>query len=173
MRRRLQTRPAPRVWPLFAAEAGASRPNALSGGPALAPRPGACIVRASSRGPSGRRRPAAEAANRKTRVRLRWRGRLGWVAEWSKAHAWNACRRATVSWVRIPPHPPLAPPQIAGSAVPLSGGDESRRPEIRGAGVRLNTERFASATHSENKGAAGVNCTFFVTRRSWATSWRR
>ena len=30
----------------------------------------------------------------------------GWVAEWSKAHAWNACRRGTVSRVRIPPHPP-------------------------------------------------------------------
>src|SRR5262249_41245311 len=31
----------------------------------------------------------------------------GEVAEWSKAHAWNACRRATVSRVRIPPSPPL------------------------------------------------------------------
>jgi hypothetical protein len=30
----------------------------------------------------------------------------GEVAEWSKAHAWNACRRATVSRVRIPPSPP-------------------------------------------------------------------
>ena len=31
---------------------------------------------------------------------------LGQVAEWSKAHAWNACRRATVSRVRIPLCPP-------------------------------------------------------------------
>lgn len=30
----------------------------------------------------------------------------GQVAERSKAHAWKACRRATVSWVRIPPCPP-------------------------------------------------------------------
>jgi hypothetical protein len=30
------------------------------------------------------------------------------VAEWSKAHAWNACRRETVSRVRIPVSPPLA-----------------------------------------------------------------
>ena len=29
------------------------------------------------------------------------------MAEWSKAHAWNACRRGTVSWVRIPPPPPF------------------------------------------------------------------
>ncbi len=28
------------------------------------------------------------------------------MAEWSKAHAWKVCRRATVSWVRIPPSPP-------------------------------------------------------------------
>ena len=31
----------------------------------------------------------------------------GEVAEWSKAHAWNACRRVTVSRVRIPVSPPL------------------------------------------------------------------
>jgi hypothetical protein len=30
----------------------------------------------------------------------------GEMAEWLKAHAWNACRRATVSWVRIPLSPP-------------------------------------------------------------------
>jgi hypothetical protein len=35
-----------------------------------------------------------------------FKGLAGEVAEWSKAHAWNACRRATVSWVRIPPSPP-------------------------------------------------------------------
>src|SRR5687767_15128131 len=29
----------------------------------------------------------------------------GWVAEWLKAHAWKACGRATVSRVRISPHP--------------------------------------------------------------------
>ena len=31
---------------------------------------------------------------------------LGEVAEWLKAHAWKACIRETVSWVRIPPSPP-------------------------------------------------------------------
>jgi excisionase family DNA binding protein len=30
----------------------------------------------------------------------------GGMAEWLKAHAWKACMRATVSWVRIPLPPP-------------------------------------------------------------------
>ena len=34
----------------------------------------------------------------------------GEVAEWSKAHAWNACRRETVSRVRIPVCPPPKQP---------------------------------------------------------------
>jgi subfamily B ATP-binding cassette protein MsbA len=37
---------------------------------------------------------------------LRENIRFGEVAEWSKAHAWNACRRETVSRVRIPVSPP-------------------------------------------------------------------
>ncbi|CUX28059.1 conserved hypothetical protein [Agrobacterium sp. NCPPB 925] len=31
----------------------------------------------------------------------------GQVAEWFKAHAWNACVRESVPWVRIPPCPPF------------------------------------------------------------------
>ena len=31
----------------------------------------------------------------------------GWVAEWLKAPVLKTGRRATVSWVRIPPHPPI------------------------------------------------------------------
>ena len=31
----------------------------------------------------------------------------GWVAEWLKAPVLKTGRRASVSWVRIPPHPPL------------------------------------------------------------------
>ncbi len=30
----------------------------------------------------------------------------GEVAEWLKAHAWKACKEATLSWVRIPFSPP-------------------------------------------------------------------
>ena len=37
---------------------------------------------------------------------LRCDFRHGEVAEWLKAHAWKACIRETVSWVRIPPSPP-------------------------------------------------------------------
>src|SRR5215467_7070240 len=32
--------------------------------------------------------------------------RYGGVAEWLKAHAWKACLRETVTWVRTPPPPP-------------------------------------------------------------------
>ena len=34
--------------------------------------------------------------------------RFGGMAEWLKAHAWKACIRETVSWVRIPLPPPAA-----------------------------------------------------------------
>ncbi len=30
---------------------------------------------------------------------------MGEVTEWLKVHAWNACVRETVPWVRIPPSP--------------------------------------------------------------------
>src|SRR5438105_13311425 len=33
----------------------------------------------------------------------------GGMAEWLKAHAWKACIRETVSWVRIPLPPPSRP----------------------------------------------------------------
>src|SRR5581483_5553977 len=36
----------------------------------------------------------------------------GGMAEWLKAHAWKACIRATVSWVRIPLPPPALAPEI-------------------------------------------------------------
>lgn len=35
------------------------------------------------------------------------RGRSGEMAEWLKAHAWKACVRETVPWVRIPLSPPF------------------------------------------------------------------
>ena len=37
----------------------------------------------------------------------------GGVAEWLKAHAWKACIRETVSWVRIP----LPPPAVLAAAI--------------------------------------------------------
>ena len=35
---------------------------------------------------------------------------FGEVAEWLKAHAWKACKRETVSGVRIPSSPPITNP---------------------------------------------------------------
>ena len=45
-------------------------------------------------------------ANLPTAARSRAQRVLGGMAEWLKAHAWKACIRATVSWVRIPLPPP-------------------------------------------------------------------
>ena len=34
--------------------------------------------------------------------------KYGEMAEWFKAHAWNACIGVTLSWVRIPLSPPTS-----------------------------------------------------------------
>src|SRR5262245_21945770 len=44
------------------------------------------------------------------------------MAEWLKAHAWKACIRESVSWVRIPLSPPAFfayAPAPAGNRLPL------------------------------------------------------
>src|SRR5262249_45106511 len=43
----------------------------------------------------------------KNSLRLAKRRPAGEVAEWLKAHAWKACVRESVPWVRIPPSPPV------------------------------------------------------------------
>jgi hypothetical protein len=44
----------------------------------------------------------------------------GEMAEWLKAHAWKACVRETVPWVRIPLSPPAwPPPAVFGLSIPL------------------------------------------------------
>src|ERR1700751_6158721 len=48
------------------------------------------------------------------------RGPRGEMAEWLKAHAWKACVRETVPWVRIPLSPPF------GLCVPASSGTRGR-----------------------------------------------
>ena len=55
----------------------------------------------------------------------------GEVAEWSKAHAWNACRRATVSRVRIPLSPPLFRSRQFRFAQRLRGGGRKPGPRSR------------------------------------------
>src|ERR1700743_10758 len=55
----------------------------------------------------------------KVRARLQEKASVGEMAEWLKAHAWKACVRETVPWVRIPLSPPYLkilgrmPPRIA------------------------------------------------------------
>jgi hypothetical protein len=43
------------------------------------------------------------------------------MAEWLKAHAWKACVRETVPWVRIPLSPPSEPKSLYFSALPDVG----------------------------------------------------
>ena len=52
--------------------------------------------------------------------------RCGGMAEWLKAHAWKACIRETVSWVRIPlpPWPPL--PSLSIHVCPSSTNPRNR-----------------------------------------------
>jgi hypothetical protein len=38
---------------------------------------------------------------------LIYESRHGEVSEWLKEHAWKACLREIVTWVRIPPSPPF------------------------------------------------------------------
>src|SRR4029077_20877543 len=57
-----------------------------------------------------------------------WASRYGGVAEWLKAHAWKACLRETVTWVRIPPPPPerqIRPPSpsfVTAQKTPVAQG---------------------------------------------------
>ena len=48
-------------------------------------------------------------------------GHRGGVAEWSKAHAWSACMRETVSRVRIPLPPPIPGRKALTSKTSASG----------------------------------------------------
>ena len=75
-------------------------------------------------------------------------GFRGEVAEWLKAHAWKACMRVTVSWVRIPLSPPPslgfcrlpicfpANPRFSRASAPGSAGGDCLRvavtPELPG-----------------------------------------
>src|SRR5437870_10851847 len=54
---------------------------------------------------SGQLRGARRFVARRRGAILRAQARGG-MAEWLKAHAWKACIRETVSWVRIPLPPP-------------------------------------------------------------------
>src|SRR4029079_14957225 len=56
----------------------------------------------------------------------------GEMAEWLKAHAWKACVRETVPWVRIPLSPPSHQPKVLSrlqifSGAPLQSPDQSEK----------------------------------------------
>src|SRR5205085_10133899 len=52
---------------------------------------------------------------------------LGEMAEWLKAHAWKACVRETVPWVRIPLSPPAGsgPRALFGRCPVVSARDRT------------------------------------------------
>src|ERR1700690_2563240 len=54
----------------------------------------------------------------------------GGVAEWLKAHAWKACLRETVTWVRIPLPPPLSlRAQLSVAMLPRENARSLQHPE--------------------------------------------
>jgi hypothetical protein len=77
-----------------------------------------------------RNRPVADRADPSGPM-LHWGTQLsrGEMAEWFKAHAWKACVRETVPWVRIPLSPPdqrIAHRQPAGHVVGSACASRSR-----------------------------------------------
>ena len=72
---------------------------------------------------------------------------LGQVAEWLKAHAWKACGRETVSWVRIPPCPPTVKEYQGGfSASHYRSLNRSLNRSLFALGV-VRAERSATDPH--------------------------
>src|SRR6266571_6561760 len=68
--------------------------------------------------------------------------RSGGMAEWLKAHAWKACIRETVSWVRIPLPPPDWHPclcwEFLGDALQDAINRSDVRPAYLGERMGLN-----------------------------------
>src|SRR4029077_7929227 len=62
----------------------------------------------------------------------------GGVAEWLKAHAWKACLRETVTWVRIP----LPPPPSEGYQFSSGAGWLLFAPNWKAAAADLCTSRW-------------------------------
>ena len=83
------------------------------------------------------------------------RALAGEVAEWSKAHAWNACRRETVSRVRIPLSPPLSVSRHSLRSRLRRGGLTGRRPLGRweeSSNILPNTPPLSVSRHSLRSG---------------------
>jgi hypothetical protein len=66
------------------------------------------------------------------------------VAEWLKAHAWKACLRETVTWVRIP-LPPPALGSLTSTDVHLRPGNKLLYNGLAGAYVRVRPVSFGQS----------------------------
>src|SRR2546428_7477316 len=91
------------------------------------------------------------------------------MAEWLKAHAWKACIRETVSWVRIPFHPPRTKSLIYLMFLSLDEREFLRR--FRGFAARAATALFARRRifcRSQAFATARLSCAFAVVRQSLA-----
>ena len=67
------------------------------------------------------------------------------MAEWLKAHAWKACVRETVPWVRIPLSPPgiycVRPGDMGDRIVPKTGRQSGAERIVEGLqGILLQVE---------------------------------
>src|SRR6266487_2825419 len=103
------------------------------------------------------------------------------MAEWLKAHAWKACIRETVSWVRIPLPPPdrlfasvrLRSPTTAdvlgyAHKIGLSGSNfirvcsqptvDSRHLTTIWVGIRVGTVQFLERTHHGFSKEQSIDC---------------
>jgi hypothetical protein len=83
------------------------------------------------------------------------RHHAGGMAEWLKAHAWKACIRETVSWVRIP-----LPPPTPSFALIRSDPRRSKIPNIyRRNSARFPLDTFAILRHNPAR-ICGRDCIF-------------
>ena len=71
----------------------------------------------------------------------------GEMAEWLKAHAWKACVRETVPWVRIPLSPPL--PSSTGRGIGRNTPHKSRY--FRGDSYHCEARRFGQRALSKTQ----------------------
>src|ERR1700759_511422 len=75
-------------------------------------------------------------------------GRLGWVAEWFKAPVLKTGRGATLSWVRIPPHPPPRRPPPCGTVRVTAGTPDTITPAHDTPNAALTDGRRGAGWHA-------------------------
>src|SRR5262249_11192186 len=77
------------------------------------------------------------------------------MAEWLKAHAWKACMRETVSWVRIP----LPPPEASFAFLRCRSLQFIKYPFLAHNVIFLPLDMFAVLRHNPQV-ICGHNCIF-------------